>query len=301
MYNVGEHQQDKVYYYPLSDEQEKIVLVVEAIIIDGKVICNLSDDLVELLNVVQYKNEDTLIYHYEGNVYAETPEKTINAYYVYVEPDENKACLEMPDWDIPYEEKKSIVNEAEKNMIEFSKPKFESEEELLVTKMYGKLTLSHPKGQYGYAMCWASTVATIHNYYISSVVTGFEICTRMGIGYNAGGNIYDEQDALALYNITYDRIRSSALTWDELKENIDEEKPFIINGVAASSSNLSSYVGHAVTGYGYSGENYSSRTVAIWNSNFNNGTGGYATFSYGEGCFTDSGRVFYWASTLSYY
>lgn len=71
-------------------------------------------------------------------------------------------------------------------------------------------------GQYGYDMCWASAAATVINYKKTITVTPYEICNRLGIGYDDAGNIYDEQEALSLYGVSYGKIRFSMLGWDEI-------------------------------------------------------------------------------------
>lgn len=293
IYHVGKKQQDKVYYYPISDENGAIQFMVEAIIMNGVAECNLSDNLVELINLVDYKN-GMIVYKDEGTIYVETPTTSLNAYYYYNVPQERMLYSEESKWDADYTEKKAVIEKAETNMVEYSPIKIDNETTYSNMRIGGDLSLTNPMGQYGYGMCWASCVATVHNYLRSTIITGFEVCTRMGIGYDEGASIYDEQDALAIYNIDYDSLRWSALTWSQLKENIDAEKPIIANGA------LTEEIGHAVTIYGYSGISTSDSNVKIWNPNANNGSGGYSTFKFSSGCFADEGSVYSWCSTLSY-
>lgn len=293
IYHVGEDQQDKVYYYPITDNDGVIQLMVEAIIIDDVAECNLSDNLVDLMNQIDYEEEDIIVYRQDNCIFVETPSESLNAYYFYNEPKQRLMYTVESEWNTTFEEKKATIENATDNMTEFEP--IGDIDEFLNIRMGGSLSLTNPMGQYGYGMCWASSVATVHNYLTNTVITGFEVCNRMGIGYDAGGTIYDEQDALAKYNITYNSIRGSALTWSQLTGNIDASKPIIANGSSSGT------IGHAVTIYGYSGTSSSLSNVKIWNSNANNGTGGYSTFNYSSGYFTDaSGTAYTWGSSLSY-
>ena len=295
IYRVGEKQQDKIYYYPISDDNGVIQFMVEAIIIDDVAECNITDNLVDLMNLVDYENEQVVVYWYNNSIYIETPSVSLNAFYYYNEPKARQLYSEKSGWDVTFEEKRLAIEEAERNMVEFSPISLTDTEDIRNMKMGGDLALSNPMGQYNYGMCWASCVATVHNYLRSTIITGYEVCTRMGIGYNDGGTIYDEQDALALYNISYDSARLSTLTWNQLTGNIDASKPIIINGISASN------IAHAVTIYGYSGNISTASNIKFWNPNANNGSGGYATFSYTYGYFTDgSGTAYEWTNSLSY-
>lgn len=295
IYHVGENQQDKIYYYPVSDEAGVVQLMVEAVIIDGIAECNISDNLVDLINLIDYENNEVLVYRHENSIFVETISKSLNAFYYYNQPEERLLYSDESGWDATFEEKRLAIEESEKNMVEFSPVSIDNSDELLKFKMGGNLVLYNPMGQYGYEMCWASSVATVHNYLMNTVITGFEVCTRMGIGYDGGGTIYDEQDALALYNISYNSPRNSALTWSQLTKNIDTSKPIIVNGITTGD------IGHAVTIYGYSGTSSSLSNAKIWDSNANNGAGGYSTFHYSSGYFTDaSGTAYTWVTSLSY-
>ena len=242
--HVGDEQQDKVYYYPVSDDEGTIQLMVEAIIIDEVAECNISDNLVDVINSVDYINNEVVVYQYEDAIYVETPKMLLNVLQYYNNSEISLSNSVDSMWNVSFEEKQNAIEVAKENMVEFSPINISKDNSHSEMKMGGDLTLSNPMGQYNYGMCWASCVATVHNYLRSTIITGFEVCTRMGIGYDDGATIYDEQDALALYNIAYDSLRLDSLTWRELKDNIDASKPIIANGM------LTTEIGHAVVIYG---------------------------------------------------
>ena len=49
-------------------------------------------------------------------------------------------------------------------------------------------------------------------------------CDVMNIDYDAGGSIYDKQNALIKYGIFYSKLRNRTLSWTEIKKNIDNKR-----------------------------------------------------------------------------
>lgn len=296
VYRADMECQDKVFYFPIVDKwTEKIVYLIETIGVDGTYVCNTLDGIVEVLNEVDYLNNECIVYYVEENMYVETPSKIINVCEFYNEENDSTycSCIEDEFFGNSFKEKKNAVYYRKNELVDYQKHEGKNNAE---KKLYGSLTLVKPQGQYAYGMCWAAAVATVHNYFEYSVITGFEVCTRMGIGYDTGGTIYDMQDALALYNITYNKVRKRILTWDELTNNIDKGYPIIIGGYSSVN------VGHAVTIYGYSGSASSTSNILIWNSYLKSGKGGEAKFTKNKGYFTNGDGVAYqWEESLSYY
>ena len=67
------------------------------------------------------------------------------------------------------------------------------------------LKLHNAKGLGNYSRCWAASVATIINYLRGTNVSAAKICDVMNIDYDAGGSIYDKQNALIKYGIFYSK------------------------------------------------------------------------------------------------
>lgn len=135
--------------------------------------------------------------------------------------------------------------------------------------------------QNGYNICWAACVATIVNYRNGDDLSAEEVATAMGHNYISdsypGASISETVSALSLYGVNCS-FASAKLTWPSLKNNIKNDRPFII-GIRATVNNRS--VGHMLTGYGYSchvgdGDMYAgSRYVTVWDPN-----GAQVTFQY---------------------
>lgn len=300
VYHAELNAQNNVFYFPIIDESiHQVVYLIEAIGYDGQYACNTLDSMVDLLNDINYIDNECIAYYINGDVYFETEFNVINSTDYYNDDFGIAKPYMLNSEDMAFKnesfyEKQTNVNARINNLFDLNVDTNLDEESLLNKKMGGYLTLSHPMGQYGYNMCWASSVATVHNYFFTSVLNPFEVCNRMGIDYNAGGNSYEIQDALWLYGINYNYVRSSALTWYELMQNIDNATPPI-----ASGTNSAYYYGHAVTVSGYA-EMQGSRIMQIWNSSLNGGSGGFAAMTYGSPFYTDGGGIpYYWAATVS--
>lgn len=287
--NIGTLYQDEVYYYPVISAN-KVVFVISIMGTDKGYTYGVQTELVDVLNEVDYINNPSVVYVVGSNLYIET-EYTESIIYNYSE-------LSQEEIDFIG---KSFVDKflyARKVVDNFRQHTDINEEynDFANVKSNATLTLYKPMGQYGYEMCWASAVATIVNYIKSSTVTGFVICNRMGIGYNDGGTTYDAQDALTLYGINY-KISSSALTWSSIENNIKDKKPIYVGLISSSNS---SYIGHAVTIYGYSGTVLSNGKIYVWDSALDGGSGGYSYFTTSYYYTNGTGVIYEWATTASY-
>lgn len=141
--------------------------------------------------------------------------------------------------------------------------------------------------QGNYGICWACTVGTIVNYKTGSNLTGFDVADRMNIGYDDGATIYEIQEALGVYGLSY-RVLTSKPSFAQVKSNIDNDKPF---GMCLSAYNA----GHAITGYGYAyntantSSSASTNLVYAWDSN------GYQIyFKHNARTINTSGYNFQW-------
>lgn len=141
--------------------------------------------------------------------------------------------------------------------------------------------------QGNYGLCWACTVGTIVNYKTGLNLTGMDIADRMGIGYDDGGTIYQIQQALGLYGLSY-TVKTSKPSFAQVKSNIDADRPF---GICLTASNA----GHAITGYGYAyntgdtSANASTNLVYAWDSN-----GYQISFKHNANTISTSGYNFTW-------
>jgi hypothetical protein len=289
--------QDEVYYYPIINKNEGRILFIVGIIgtVNGYTY-EVNDNMVNDLNKADYVNGNCVIYKYGYGVYVENRKGEIfNEALTDLMPNQEEVAFEK----MPFENKVSKINEKVKELKKVEPISWKNEDELLKSKLKGSLTLRNPMGQYGYQMCWASSVATIVNYLQSAqTVTPFDVCTLLGIGYNDGGSAYDVCSGLSAYGVYYNMIRASSLTWDELKNNIDGNKPI---SLGASNKNNLYAPNHAVTIYGYTGTSGATNNVFIWDSALNNGNGDYSLFSYNGYSFTSNGEAYVWDRTVSYY
>ena len=285
--------QDEIYYIPVA-AGERVVAVIAVIGSDGFYTHNISCDKVSVLNEMNYLTEACIFYKKSGVFYAENDKKVISSELLEIDVEgifEGNVSRNVAD----YNSRKSEVLGRIKSMRKCTKPQL-SDKQKESLKLKGTVTLRSPQGQYAYDMCWASSVATVVNTLRNNgaVVTGFEVCSRLGIGYNDGGTIYDASSALYYYNILYNEIRHRVLWRAELDDNINGGKPVLVTAVPNVDNPI---MGHMVTIYGYENDE-----VFYWDSNLNNGSGGYASFAYSDSgeFFEYEGVSYSWQGSLSY-
>lgn len=119
----------------------------------------------------------------------------------------------------------------------------------------------------------------------------------MNIGYNEGAGVYNAQQAMKAYGVSYNNLNDTAyrMSWTELKNNISGKYPVYVS--AKSSKN-----GHAVVAYGFTvaaGKPY----VVMWNPGVNSGKGDSisAAFSESGTAFAYSNETFVWTYSVSRY
>lgn len=147
-------------------------------------------------------------------------------------------------------------------------------------------------GQGAYANCWAASVATIVNYRKSSYyLTAKAVCDKMGIGYNAGGTIYDKRNALKKYGYNYNYIRNSQLSWSQIWSNLSGKWPIAMSTSSSNSAHALTLVGcRNARGLYY---------ITVWNS----ATSAYETMQYisnGKTTYMMNNAIFTWTKSLSY-
>ena len=295
IYHV-EKEQDAIYYYPAYDKDSgQIIFVMPVIQIENDLYYEVKGCRDSAYNII-CQNYDEYIFYLIGNrVYAENTQHIIDfnsgkeIFFNDFELSEDESTFVYRS----YEEKKRLVQSKTEEMTPVMR---NNKPQVLDSRRYkASISLYQPQGQYGYDMCWASAVATVVNQlnHPSTPVLGFDVCNHVGVGYNEGGTVYDEQDGLWYYNLDY-AIHATCLGWSDIVSNISNGKPFIIN---VYSSHY--YLAHAVVGHGYSGSG-SNKSVLVWDSNLSSGSGDYTTFLYSAGGFSVSGVFCYWESTLSY-
>lgn len=275
-------EQDEVYYYPIVDSTTNtIVANVGVIGTEDGYSFEIQKEHCYILNAVDYLNNDTVVYEENGIVYALT-----NSYKVSVDVNGT-----LNRHITPRSTNMNEIRDTLKKLEPFSACS-QSDAEKLNIILQTTLSLKNPRGQYSYNMCWASSAATIINHLKSSSITGYDVCNTVGISYNAGGNMYNVQDGLSRYNVSYTAMRASAMTWSQITTNIDAGKP------AAMGAETSSGSGHMTVLCGYNSG--SSKTIVMWNPYLNSGSGGYATISFSGGVYTMNGSTYQWVTSLSY-
>ena len=263
VYNFNEYQ-DEVYYYPLTADG-KIEAVLGIIGTDWGYTYEISYDcgLIELLDEMDYLNNGCIFYTVDGELYYES-ENGVSA-----EPAVSFACLteQMPDADelafaaMSFEEKQQKITDKLASFKYVDTQSFdENEPDNMKYGAMKTITLRKPQSQYSYNMCWACAVATIVNTLNWTSYTGYDVCNRMGIGFDTGAEAEQMKTALSYYGVNYKKT-NDALGWDEIKQNIDAGYPIAMCMVPYYAN--PEIKGHSITLYGYDSSNH---YIQIWNS-----------------------------------
>lgn len=292
IYNSYDNQEG-IYYFPIV-VHNKIVAVTAVLDTEDGMKIQVEEDLVDQLNEIGYIYSDFILYEYKNDVYAENAAGK-NYLYSYASKQtkltEEQKRREQNFYEATFRKKYKMANARIKQFTKCRK-KEDSARDNLNALIMGSLNLYKPMGQYNYNMCWAAAAATVINYKKTSAVTPFEVCNRTGIAYNSGGTIYNEQDALSKYGVTYEKVRNSMLDWSTLTKNIDNSHPIIAN-LKCNDGTLNA---HAVTIYGYTS---TSKTIKYWDSRTNSSKETTTFSAAGSNFLAISGHSYSWMTTLS--
>lgn len=307
IYNFEKYQ-DEIYNYPLiADGRIEFVLSVLGTSDGYTYQLSRGGEMLRLLNELDYINNDCVFYVINDELYYESEKNGETNFEAAVMYGGN----EMLDADEllfaakSFEEKKRII----RDKVEFFKPvePIQTDSEESGNTKFGKtVTLRSPQKQYGYEMCWACVVATIVNTLNWTHYTGYDICNRMGIGFNAGAEIEDMKLALSYYGVNYKR-RDDYLSWTQIKQNIDAGYPIAILTVYSIFD--PDITGHTVTLMGYD-KTGSKEYLYVWDSQDGNAEGekveewgdNYYKIIYSDYIYFIAGaKAFLWRQTLSQY
>lgn len=212
----------------------------------------------EQLEDLKYQEDnDYLFYEDENGVYAEN-EKCIKKLYdkgcTEKKDDENLLNVEVFE-ELSTENKvNAIVNSYSKNRTQQvydgelrAKDQGFSSYTVYVVKLNTSGCLV-AQGNYG--NCWAATVATTVrylNYSKYKYLTAKNVCDAMGIGYNDGATMLQQQHALYNYLIGY-RYYKSQIRFPLVQQNIQNKTPVIAGTIAGKSAHSITIIGYTTYG-----------------------------------------------------
>lgn len=263
VYRFGEYQ-DEVYYYPMiAAGRIRAVLGVIGTDLGYTYEISYNGGLLELLDETDYLNSDCIFYVADDELYYES-ENGASA-----KPSASAACAtdqslsaaEVSFAAMSFEEKQRALTDRLQSLRSVDTQNFAVHEpENIKYGAMKEITLRNKRSQYGYEMCWACVVATIVNTLNWTSYTGYDVCNRMGIGFNAGAEVEEIKTAFSYYGVDYKKT-ADALGWSEITQNIDAGYPIAMLMVPYYAP--TSPIGHSVTLYGYDSGNHN---IRIWNS-----------------------------------
>lgn len=250
--------QDEIYYFPLIQNGNVLMTLCVCGLTDGWGV-SLGTEFVDILNELDYQNNDFLLYRKGTALVAQGNMKS----YFFTDATDKICIMQgISNTDIIsitsqlYEKNKALrkvnvktkISNYSSDRLEMYAPSFSTS-----TSTSKVMALYNAQGQGDTPLCWAASVATIVNYIYGTSYTAQDVADSQEKSTSAG-NIDDKQVALEYYGVTYRHKLECQLSYESIKKNVNIMRP-----VAVSSFNEAG--GHAVTLYGYGG-NY----VYLWNS-----------------------------------
>lgn len=301
IYELDKLVQDEIYYYPILDSQNNIILLMSVMGTTQGWSISISEEWVDGLKELDNITSDIVFYKSGDNLCAEDENRT---FIIAGEIDSNIGAFQYEN----YQRKRQNISDINERFVKVDTNNIEITEANqydMYTPGFSTSTssskiclLNNPVGQGNYGLCWAASVATICNYLKDTAVTAKNVADTMGIGYDEGAGLGEAQQALKMYGISYNNLLESTadrMSWSNLQTNINNKYPVYVSAKTSGS-------GHAVTAYGYSvaaGTNY----VVLWNSGTNGGTGASvtATFKSSGTTFAYNNSTYTWAYSISKY
>ena len=290
--------QDEIYYYPILDAQDNVILIMSIMGTTKGWNLSVSEEWVDSLKKVGSITSDFIFYKLGDNLYAENAQRRL----IISGQIGSKANISSFQYETFQNKKRSIseintrfvkvdtqnIKITKSNQYDTYAPDFSTS-----TSSSKICALYNEQGQGPYGLFWAASVATICNYLMGTNLTAINIADRMGIGYDDGGGLNDAQLALKSYGLLYNNVldAQNRMSWSNLKSNIDYKYPVYVSAKTPDS-------GHAVTAYGYlvaAGTNY----VVLWNSGTESSI--TATFKSSGTTFTYNNDTYTWTYSISRY
>lgn len=299
-------EQNCIYYFPVQ-EGNTIKCVLSVSKNNGVYSASLSKDIADELNNMEYSdnNDDYIFYSDNEYIYIEDikqgPEVVSTSMDIECTADFKQNYNSFKKLSF-YQKVRQISDTYGKNSDDLTPSTVSSFDSAkgFSTKTSTNIRLN-TNGclvqQYSDGNCWAASVATTLrylNYSKYSKLTARNVCDKIGVGYNKGGNLVTRQKALIAYGVTYyNHFLTYPMEFGLIQKNILNQRPIL-----ASCVGLKSGSGHAVTGIGYT--TYGGiKQVVFYNSGNNKCvTSEYKTKGL---TFTYNNETFRWRSSLSCY
>ncbi|MBD5134713.1 MAG: hypothetical protein HDT39_01930 [Lachnospiraceae bacterium] len=295
VYDVEKEVQEPLYYFPIKNSQEKIVLVMAIFLTENGWSDSISGCMADELNDKRYLEEECLIY-------GDSDE-------ICVENEENQPDIEKVDGaEIQKFTKKEFRNKKKefkkKYKVDFNVKLTESNDEdsmvqsgfiistgtniLIDSKDYAENQKIKGKQKY---ICWAASVATIYNYVKDKHITAKNVCDNIGHSY-AEGTYKTVLRAFEEHELDYVKV-DSTLDYDRIRSNLKGRKP-ISMWTRASNNNS-----HLVTLVGIDLGERNQPRITIWNS----ATEQYECMAYlgDDTAYGMGSSTYYWQHSYCFY
>ena len=295
VYDVEKEVQEPLYYFPIKNNQEKIVLVMAVFLTENGWSDSISGCMADELNDKNYLEEECLIY-------GDSDE-------ICVENKDNQADTERVDGaDIEKFTKKDFRNKKKefkkKYKVDFNVQLEEDNNKCIYQSSFlistaTNILLNTKNAAVNQKIdgenediCWAASVATIYNYIKNKNISAKKVCDNVGHKYT-GGTDKDILDAFKKHELNYIKVNST-LDYDRIRSKLKEKKP-----ISMATRTANNAYGHLVTLVGLDLGERNQPRITIWNS----ATEQYECMAYlgdntAYGLFSDT---YYWRHSFCFY
>lgn len=286
----GEDTQEEIYYYPLINGDD-IVLVLSVFHTTDGWRYSFSEDMVSQLNYIDFENnQENYVFYYEENQLIIESEDGVVEF-----PEEETAVVTFDSFALLPTSRNARATYSSSTALEPLTrmsgyyPSFKINE-----STYKECKLKNPQGQGNYGRCWAAACATMLNYEFGVALTAARICDLKGVDYDAG--VDSATMCKTLVEAGLDRsLYYKQLAWGDIITEINNKRPIGVCSYTEDYKNA-----HAVTVVGYRRiMNYC--YVILWNSALNEYTGGTQVAIYNEDSttYTSDDKVFVWTKSIA--
>jgi len=180
---IGGDTQDEIYYYPLINGED-IVLVVSVYSTEDGWMYSLSEEMVPQLNYIDFENnqEEYTLYYDENRLIVESGNGKVEF------PEIDAMIAGNNDFSLLETESNMWATYGRSSLGPLTRKSGYYPSLKIDEKAYKECKLQKPAGQGNDGMCWAAVCATMLNYEYGTSLTAKKICDYKGIDYNARAN-----------------------------------------------------------------------------------------------------------------
>lgn len=262
VYDVEKDVQEPLYYFPIKNNHEQIVLVMSVFLTESGWSDSISKSMADELNDKDYLGEECLVYADDDEICVENKNSKISVAKVngrdikeFVKKGfESKKQEVRKNYKVDFNIK--LVDEDDDCKAQ-SKILISSKTDMLLDT--SNRVVNQKVNDEQKDICWAATVGTIYNYIKDKNITAKDVCDKVKHKYTAASN-ETILKAFDVHELTYRKV-DSTLDYDRIRGQLKERKP-----IAMWTKAKNKRYSHMVTLVGINLSEHNQPRITIWNS-----------------------------------